>query len=87
MVAEFYADGIACTQLGDAVVGYIPMVRVRVDTVKFGTSNLQLSQQILSVFLASITDSHLGLNGEVRVVSIGNGFHLIVGNVHQWAHP
>ena len=69
------------------MVCYILMVGVRVDPVKFGTSNLQLNQPVLYRFPAGVTDSHLGLDGEVRVVGIGHSLHLVVGNMHLWTHP
>ena len=78
---------IASTQLGDAVIGDVPMIWIDIDAIKLGTSNLQLGQQVLGGFLADIADGHLGFDSEVREVSIGDGLHLVVGNVYQWAHP
>ena len=69
------------------MVGYVPMVRIDVDAIQFGTSHLQLNQHILCCFLASIAYSNLSINCELRVVGIGNSLYLVVGNVYQRTYP
>ena len=87
METEVHGDGITGRQFRNTVVSYIPMIWIDTDAIKLGGCHLQLNQQVLSLFLARVTDGYLGIDSEFRVVGIGRCRHLIVTDMHQWPHP
>ena len=65
METEFNSNRIACRQFWNTMVGYILVVGIDVDAIQFGTSHLQLNQQILSSFLAYIANGNVSFDGEI----------------------